>query len=251
MSLEYFEYEGIIYFCSFLLCLLSLVFVYQLVRRTKEGLRQGYVMIFLAMTAVTIYLGLNVLNSFQVYMVRIIPSIILLIAIGVLLIGIYRILSIIKDMVDYGQTLLLTTSSNYQKNMSQLLKQTGKTCYVYLSTTNPDPQVMQSLKQHDAVVITSKDAMFDQFNTIHIDNEDQKTIKDTLNRILREQRFHSVIFDNITAMSDVKSFELPMTIQDFAETIDLTSSKFLVSKFDSCTSTFTEKIYFFCSDMAL
>jgi hypothetical protein len=219
MSLAYFEYEGIFYFVSFLLSLLSLFFIYQLIRRTTEGLKQGYVIIFSSVIAMIIYLSLDVLNAFQIYMIQIIPSVIFLIATGLFLLGINKILGIIKDMADCGQTLLLTTPSNYQKNLVQLLQQTGKTCYVYLSNSTPNPQVVQSLKQRDAVVLTSNESVFDDKNTIHINHEDQKTIKDTLQRILREQRFHTVIFDDITSLNEVKSYELPMVIQDYAETM--------------------------------
>lgn len=219
MALYYFEYEGIFYTLSFLFSLIGLFYLYQLMKRTNKDLYYGHLLMFLAMISFSLFALINGLSSFQIISLRIIPSALVLVFTILMFGSLYLLINIIKDMADFGQTMMLTDNTNYQKNMIQLLKSTGKTLYVYLSKKKPDAGVVEQLEQNNSLVITTVNAGFESANKIHLEKEDKDTLQDTIYRLLREKRFNTVVIDTITAMVQVESFELPMVIQNYSEII--------------------------------
>ncbi len=212
MEFYYFAYEGFLYLCTFMLSLVVLYFLFQIIRRTNKKLKVGYIVLFLSAIAFSISMAFEVLSRFQILSIQMLPGISSTLFIILFLIGIWKIRQIIKDLSDYGQTLLLVTKENYAKKLLGVLKQSQKICYVYLSDLPPHVEVLASVNQQALTVITSS-SEFLSSKTIQYKTDTFDSLKQLLDKTLSEHRCTMVCIDSITSLPNIQPFEFPLAIQ--------------------------------------
>ena len=141
MNLLYYEIEGFMYVFSFIISLFALLFLFEIIRRTNQLLRRGYLLLFFSIVGFGMLMALNVSSYFQIATIQLLPGLISIISVLFFLIGIWNMREIIKDIADFGQTLVVANKDNYSKNILSLFKQSEKVCYVLFNkdvTTSSD-----------------------------------------------------------------------------------------------------------------
>jgi hypothetical protein len=157
-------------------------------------------------------MAFEILSRFQILSIQMLPVISSASFIVLFSIGIWKIREIIKDLSDYGQTLLLVTKENYAKKLLGVLKQSQKTCYVYLSDLPPHVEVLAAVNQQALTIITKRNE-FLASKTIQFTQETFDSLKQLLDKTLSEHRCTMVCIDSITSLPNVRPFEVSLAIQ--------------------------------------
>lgn len=216
MNIFYYELEGFMYLFSFIISLIAMLFIFQIIKRTNQMLKRGYLLLFFSVLIFGIWMSLFVFSHFQIIDVMVFSGVISIVFVILFIFGIWSILEIVKDIADFGQTLIVVNKDNYNKRILSLLKQSEKVCYLFFTTETPSPSTKQLISNQSSLVITNKnDLSFPQ--VVYIDQANSDSIKKVLNRSLQEKRYDTVILDSITSLNNVESFELPFFVQQISE----------------------------------
>jgi len=213
MEIYIIEYEGLLFLFSFILSLLTAYFLYGIIKRTTQTLRQGIILLFISLLIFCFSMALEVFYRFQVLRIPFLTGVAYILFSSIFLFSIYRLREIIKDLADYGQILFLISEENNIQKIQQLLKDGKTTCYIYLGNSNPSSSLISVVNENVFCVITTKNEFIAPV-IIPYDKRDISTLKTVLSRTLSEHRFSSVIIDDMTMIPNIQPHELPYMIQE-------------------------------------
>ncbi len=215
MSLTSIEIGIIINIVGFILGLFSLFLVFGIVKRTKDKIRSGFILLILGFLVFVVFEILKILEIFQGQ--TFFSETFLLGFILLVILGLYKLKSLIMNISDYGQVFLITSKNQYEDKISSIVKDSSGVCY--LSLKKSCSSVADFLKKYNVNISnikfidgTSSDVKFDE-NCISVKNN-PKEIKNTLDRVLRENNINCVIVDDISSVKNIEKFELPLFVQD-------------------------------------
>ena len=235
MSLTSIEIGIIINLVGFILGLFSLFLIFGIVKRTKDKIRSGFILLILGFLVFVIF---EILKILEIYQGQIFFSEAFLIGFILLVIlGLYHLKSLIMNISDYGQVFLITSEDKYKDKISSIVKDSSGVCY--LSLKKPCNYVADFLRKYNVDVSnikfidgTSSDVKFDE-NCISTNNN-PTDIKNTLDRVLKENNINCVIVDDVTSVKNIERFELPLFIQDTSALIRSNEAQgYFVGKIDN------------------
>ena len=129
--------------------------------------------------------------------------------------------TLIKGLSDFGQAFVVTSADKYEDRLVSIIKDVRDVCYVALR--EPCKKTVETLDIYNVDTssmqfIDASDMKCNAENCIDVKNNPDD-IKSAIDRVLKEKNISCVIVDDITAVKKIKSFELPLFIQDTSSLI--------------------------------
>jgi hypothetical protein len=224
---------SIIGFC-FGLCTIGIVFA--IIKRTKSAIRQGFGFLLIGMIA---FVSLETFKIFELFLIlpqTIAPELFTVIFIFFLVIGLYKLKTLIKNLSDFGQVFLITSKDKYESKLVDLVKNIRGICYLTLEEPYEKIVDVFDLYGIDTSGFHFLDASGGECNAkncVMVKNN-PSDIKSSLDRVLKEKDIKCVIVDNVSALKNVEKFEMPLFIQDAASLIKSNGAQgFFIGKIES------------------
>ena len=214
-------YIGLLNIIGFIFGLIAIVVLFGIINRTKDEVKQGFLYVFLAMVSFVIFELFKIFEEYQIIGKSIAAEIFIILFVLLLLAGMWKLMTLIRGLSDYGQAFVLTSEDNYDNNLLSLVKDVKNVCYVTLN--QPYKKIVDFLNIYD--IDTSKIHFIDASgekcnadNCIGVKNNPDE-IKNTIDRLLKEKDLGIVVIDNITGVKNIEKFEIPKFVQDTASLI--------------------------------
>lgn len=231
------ELNGLFNIVGFIAGLVAVVVLFGIVKRTKDGMRHGFLFALLGMVAFVIVEIFKIFEVFQITVGQtIVADVFGVFFVLPLLAGMWKIRTLIKGLSDFGQAFVLTSEEERESKLAFLVRDVKGVCYVTLK--DPYKRIVDFLDMYgiDTSVMQFIDASgvkCDAENCIEINN-DPDEIQSTLDRVLKEKGFGCVIVDNIAAVEKIKKFEVPKFVQDTASLIKANEARgFFIGKMEN------------------
>lgn len=212
------ELSEIFYIFTFIISLFGVLIVFSIVKRTKEKMRYGLLYVLLSMVVFVLLKTLDIFWMFQIESQTLITDILEIIFILLLVAGMWKLRTLIKDLSDYGQAFVLTSKEKYEDTLVSIVKNVRGICIV--SMERPYKKMVDFLSLYG--IDTSKMQFIDatgekveSSNAIAVKNNPED-IKTTLDKVLKEKSINVVVIDNVSAVKIIKKFELPKFVQDMS-----------------------------------
>ena len=200
---------GIISLVVLIVGIASIIILFGLVARTKAGMKQGFPFILLGMTTFVILEAIKVLKIFQIISSQAAPSIMIdIFSVASILLffaGFWKLKTLIMDISDFGQVLVITSKANYEDTVASLVKRIGKVCYVTLD--KPSKNIADIL---DTYLVNRSSVQFIDASEFPCNVENCFNIKNTpddvkigLERVLKEKNPSCIIVDDISALKNL------------------------------------------------
>ena len=214
-------FDGLFSIVGFFIGLVALVLSFGIVNRTKDDVKTGFIFVFLSMVAFVVFDFLKILEIYLIISRTIATDVFFLVFVLFLVVGMWKLRTLIRGLSDFGQAFVLTSEDKYDNKLVSLVKDVKGVCYVTLQ--DPYKKVVDffDLYNIDTSKIHFIDASgekCDADNCIGIENNPD-TIKNTIDRVLKEKDLSVVVIDNITGVRDIEKFELAKFVQDTASLI--------------------------------
>jgi len=209
---------SIIGFC-FGLCTIGIVFA--IIKRTKSAIRQGFGFLLIGMIAFVLLETFKIFELFLILPQTIAPELFTIIFIFFLVIGLYKLKTLIKNLSDFGQVFLITSKDKYDSKIVDFVKNIKGICYLTLEEPYKKIVDVFDLYGIDTSSFQFLDASGGDCNAkncVTVKNN-PSDIKSSLDRILKEKDIKCVIVDNVSAVKNVEKFEMPLFVQDTASLI--------------------------------
>jgi hypothetical protein len=219
--MESIELSGLLNILGFIVGLIATVVLFGIVSRTKDDVRYGFLLTLLGMFAFVLFEAIRILEDFQIVNQAIIAEIFIIVFIALLVIGMWKLRTLIRGLSDFGQAFVIASSDKYDSKLMSIVKDVRNVCYVTLKEPYKKIVDVFDLYGIDTSSIQFIDASgekCDADNCIEINNNPDD-IKSTLDRVLKEKNIRSVIVDDVTALKKIESFQLPLFIQDTSSLI--------------------------------
>ena len=131
---------------------------------------------------------------------------------------------------------VITTDDKHDNKLISIVKDVRDICYITLKDSYPKIINIFELYGIDTSPMQFIDASGEKCNAdncIEIKNNPDD-IRNTINRVLKEKNISCVIIDDITAVKKIKSFELPLFIQDTSSLIKANEAQgFFMAKIEN------------------
>ncbi len=234
MSMNLIEY-GLFDIVGFIIGLVAVVVLFGIVRRTKDEVRVGFLLVLLGVVAFVLFEMFKVFEAFQIIGRTNMADVFVIVFILLLVGGMWKLRTLIRGLSDFGQAFVLTSKNKYEDNMVSLVKDVKGVCYVTLKA--PYKKVVDFLGLYN--IDTSNMQFIDASggksnaeNCIEIQNNPDE-IKNTIDRVLKEKDLGCVVIDDVGAVKKIKEFELPKFVQDTASLIKSNEAQgFFVGKIE-------------------
>lgn len=234
MSLTSIEIGIIINFLGFVLGLFCLFLIFGIVKRTKDKIRSGFILLILGFL---VFVTFEILKIVEYYQGQTFFSEVFLVGFIVLVIaGLYHLKSLIMNISDYGQVFLIVTKDKYKDKITSIVKDMTGVCY--LSLRKPCSSVKDFLEESGVDIsnimfidgTNSNDKLENNFTKV--ENKPDE-IKNALSRILKENNINCVVVDDVTSVKNIEKFELPLFIQETSSLIRSNESQgFFIGKIE-------------------
>jgi hypothetical protein len=177
-----------------IISLLTIIVLYSIILRTKDEIKQGFILLIFSLLIFFIINIIGLLEYFRIVeFISFSPIIIdffYVLFILLFFIGVYKLRIIIKGISDYGQVLVLTSQKNLDDTIVKLIKNKKNICYITLERSIKD--LFEFL---DTYFINKSSFIFidgtknqGSFNRcINIENKPE-LIKTNLEKILKEKK---------------------------------------------------------------
>jgi len=182
---------------------------------------------------------LEIFKIFELFLIlpqTIVPDLIAIVFILFLVIGLYKLKTLIKNLSDFGQAFLITSKDEYENKIVELVKNMKGICYLTLEEPYKKIVDIFDLYGIDASSFQFLDASGMECcdkNCVNVKNN-PNDIKSSLDRILKEKDIKCVIVDNISALKNIEKFEMPLFVQDTASLIKSNGAQgFFIGKIES------------------
>jgi hypothetical protein len=216
MILNSLELSQTINFILIILSLLGVLILFSIVKRTKDKMRRGLTYVLLGLLVYVSLQTLQLFSLFQIISQTLIPDILEILFITLLVLGMWKFQSLVKNLSDYGQALVLTSKEKYDDTLVSIVKNTRRVCYVTME--KPFNNIIDLFKLYNIetasmyfIDATGKKTV--TTNVLSIQNTPED-IKRTLEKVLKEKTISVVVIDNISAIKTLKNFELSRFVQD-------------------------------------
>lgn len=213
------EILGTIYVAISIITIVAGVYLYSLIKKTEDSLREGYVLLFAAILIFLSFTLSQVLTYFNLLRWGLVyRSSLLLVFVVVLAAGIWKMNVMIMDLVETGVVLLLVKGDKYLESVSSLLKGLHHVCYITLE--RPAESIIQILQKkgvdRQSVYFLDASGASSKYNNCRLIENNPHSIISSLRKILTEKKVKHVVVDGIDKIRGIKSFELPRLIQQIA-----------------------------------
>ena len=219
--MESIELSGLFSILGFIFGLVAIVILFGIVRRTKDDVRHGFLLVLLGMFAFVLFETVKILEAFQIIRQAMIAEMFIIVFVALLVIGMWKLRTLIRGLSDFGQAFVITSADKYDNKLVSIVKNVRGVCYVTLKEPYKkivDVFDLYGIDTSSMQFIDASGEKCDADNCIEINNNPDD-IKSTLDRVLKEKNIRSVIVDDVTALKKIESFELPLFIQDASSLI--------------------------------
>lgn len=230
------ELNGLFNIVGFIISLIAIVVLFSIIKRTRDEVRSGFLYILLGMVAFVLFEMFKVFEVFQIIIGQtIVADVFGVFFVIFLVLGLWKLRSLIRGLSDFGQAFVLTSKDKYEDKLVSLVKDIRGVCYVTLE--EPYGKVVDFLGLYSVDTSTMQfidgsGKRCDAENCIAIKNSPDE-IKNTLDRVLKEKDLGCVILDNVAAVKKLQKFELPKFIQDTASLIKANEAQgFFIGKIE-------------------
>ncbi len=230
------DINGLFSLFGFIFGLISIIFLFGIIKRTKDDIRHGFMLLFAAIVSFIIFEVFTILSSYQILPdISIAANVFMLVFIFFIMAGMFKLKTLIRGLSDFGQAFIVTSEKSHEDKLASIVKDVKDVCYVTLK--NPYKEVIKTLAFHN--IDTSSMQFIDASgkkssaqNCTSIKNTPED-IKKALDRILKEKGSRCVVVDDISELKGVKDFEIPLFIQDTSSLIKTNESQgFFVGKIE-------------------
>jgi len=231
------DINGLFSLFGFIFGLISIIFLFGIIKRTKDDIRQGFILLFAGITSFVVFEIITILSSYQMLVLdaEIVANVFMLVFIFFIMASMFKLKTLIRGLSDFGQAFIVTSEKSHEDKLASIVKDVKDVCYVTLK--NPYKEVVKTLAFHN--IDTSSMQFIDASgkkssaeNCISIKNNPED-IKKALDRILKEKGSRCVVVDDISELKGVKDFEIPLFIQDASSLIKTNESQgFFVGKIE-------------------
>ncbi len=212
---------GLLSIIGFIVGLVALVLLFGIVKRTKDAVSHGFLFVLLAVLSLVIVNVVTVLETYQVIGSTMITEAFQLIFLVLLVLGLWKLRSLIRGLSDFGQAFVLTTQEKHEQSLVSLFKGVKSACLVSLE--EPYTTIIKRLEAYginpsSLRVLDASGKKCTADNCISIKNNPE-AIKQAIERVLKEQSVNCVVIDHLSAVKKVKTFELPLFVQEVSSLI--------------------------------
>jgi hypothetical protein len=213
--------EIILSIVGFLLGLIALFISFGIISRTKDDVRSGFIFLFLGLFSFIIFGLIKILEFYVVIAESITSNIFLTIFIVLIIVGMWKLRSLIKGLSDFGQAFVVTSMDKYDNKLVSLVKDVKNVCFVNLK--NPYKKMVDFFELYNIDVskihfIDATGEKCEADNCIAVKNN-PKDLKNTIDKILKEKDSRVVIIDDISNIGSIQNYELPKFVQETAAMI--------------------------------
>jgi hypothetical protein len=236
MILDLLTASGLLNIIGFCFGLFTIAIIFAIMKRTKSGIRQGFGFLFIGMIAFVLLETFNIFELFLIVPQTIVPDVFTIVFIFFLVIGLYKLKMLIKNLSDFGQAFLITSKDTYENKLVDLVKNIRGICYLTLE--EPYEKIVDAFDLYgiDSSGFQFLDATGSDCNAKNCSSvkNNPSDIKSSLDRIMKEKDIKCVIVDNVSAVKNVEKFEVPLFVQDTASLIKSNGAQgFFIGKIES------------------
>jgi hypothetical protein len=228
--------SGLLSILGFCFGLFTIAIVFAIMKRTKSAIRQGFGFLLIAMIAFVLLETFKIFELFLIVPQTIAPELFTIVFIFFLVIGLFKLKTLIKNLSDFGQVFLIISKDKYESKLVDLVKNIRGICYVTLEEPYEKIVDVFDLYGIDTSGFYFLDATGGECsaeNCVTVKNN-PSDIKNSLNRLLKEKDIKCVIVDNVSALKNIEKFEMPVFIQDTASLIKSNGAQgFFIGKIES------------------
>jgi hypothetical protein len=236
MNMDILTTSGILNIIGFCFGLLSIGILFAIFKRTKAAIRQGFGFLLLGMIAFVLLETFKIFELFLILPQTIAPDLFVIFFILFLVIGLYKLKILIKNLSDFGQAFLITSKDEYESKIVDLVKNVKGVCYLTLEESYKKIVDIFDLYGIDTSSFQFLDASGKECganNCVNVKNNPDD-IKSSLDRILKEKDIKCVVVDNVSAVKNIEKFEMPLFVQDTASLIKSNGAQgFFIGKIES------------------
>lgn len=221
---------------GFIVGLVAVIVLFGIIKRTKDAVRYGFIFILVGMVAFVVLEAFKVFEVFLIIPQTIAVDVFAVVFVVFLLAGMWKLKTLIRGLSDFGQAFVITSKDKYEDKLVSLVKDIRGVCYVTLEEPYKKIVDMLDLYSIDTSSMQFIDASGVQSgaeNCIEVKNNPED-IKNTLERVLKEKNLSCVILDNISALKNIETFEIPLFVQDAASLIKANEAQgFFIGKMEN------------------
>lgn len=234
--MEPIELSGLFSILGFFIGLIAVVILFGIVKRTKDEVRHGFLFVLLGMLAFVLLAAFKIFEAFQIIRQAMLAEIFSIVFVVLLAIGMWKLRTLIRGLSDFGQAFVITSADKYENKLVSIVKDVKNVCYVTLR--EPYKKTVEILDMYNIDTssmqfIDASDMKCNAENCIDVENNPDD-IKSAIDRVLKEKNIGCVIVDDVTAVKKIKSFELPIFIQDTSSLIKANEAQgFFIGKIEN------------------
>ena len=236
MNMDLLTASGLLSIIGFCFGLFTIGIVFAIMKRTKSAIRQGFGFLLIGMIAFVLLETFKIFELFLILPQTIAPELFTIAFIFFLVIGLYKLKTLIKNLSDFGQAFLITSKDKYESKLVDLVKNIKGICYLTLEEPYKKIVDVFDLYGIDTSGFQFLDASGGDCNAkncVTVKNN-PSDIKSSLDRILKEKDIKCVIVDNVSAVKNIEKFEMPLFVQDTASLIKSNGAQgFFIGKIES------------------
>jgi len=220
---------------GFIVGLVAVIILFGIIKRTKGAVRDGFIFVFVGIGAFVVFEAVKVLEVFLVLPQTIAADMFAVAFVVFLVIGMWKLKTLIRGLSDFGQAFVITSKDKYEDKLVSLVKDVRGICYVTLEEPYKNIINMLDLYRVDTSTmqfIDATGAKCEAENCIEVKNNPED-IKNTLERVLKEKNLSCVVVDNISAIKNIETFEIPLFVQNTASLIKANEAQgFFIGKME-------------------
>jgi hypothetical protein len=231
-----FDINGLFGLFGFIFGLISIIFLFGIIKRTKDDIRHGFMLLFAAIVSFVVFEIFTILSSYQILSgMPVVTNVFMLVFIFFITAGMFKLKTLIRGLSDFGQAFIVTSEKSHEDKLASIVKDVKDVCFITLK--NPYREVVKTLAFHNIDTasmqfIDASGTKSDAENCTSIKNNPED-IKKALDRILKEKGSRCVVVDEISELKGIKDFEIPLFIQDASSLIKTNESQgFFVGKIE-------------------
>jgi len=198
--------------------LVGIVLLIGITKRTTGKIKQAFSFILVSMIAFLAFGTLSAFKVFQIIDLTIVADLFEVFFVLFMIASFWNLRSLIKDMSDFGQALVLTSKDKHDDKLLSIIKDSKEICFVTLERPYRKLVDFFSVYNIDTAkmhFIDASDEVCNEYNCTKINN-DPEELKSNISRILKEKNINCILIDNISAVKKIKDFELPKFVQETA-----------------------------------
>ena len=129
MNMDLLTASWLLSIIGFCFGLFTIGIIFAILKRTKSAIQQGFSFLFISMIAFVILETFKIFELFLILPQTIVPELFTVIFIFFLVIGLYKLKTLIKNLSDFGQAFLITSKDKYESKLVDLVKNIRGICY--------------------------------------------------------------------------------------------------------------------------